>query len=151
MLVDLLLLAVVAVLTMAMAALGGHLAATKRWHKLFFWSTGLLSVFVLIYSGYRSEIASQERDASIMMQLAQIKNGEKNTEAAMSTLFSFFVNLSAVGRPVNQPTGSAPKSKRLAAPQVPGASTEGTNITIDSGPSTNSKYAFDTRFILEHS
>jgi hypothetical protein len=71
----------IAMLTLAGAGLAGQLAATKRWHKIFFWGTGLLAV-ILIFIQTRLNEGTQEQ---LKAQLNQI---QKNTERTSSIAFT---------------------------------------------------------------
>jgi hypothetical protein len=61
-LVNILLVALIASLTLGMAALGGQLAASKGWHKWFFWLGGAFCVVLMILQAYRTEMSIKDLD-----------------------------------------------------------------------------------------
>jgi hypothetical protein len=73
MFLDVLIAVLLAILTCLVSGLAGQLAATKPWHKWFFWGSGLLMVVLIGVQTYRN--ATTQRDLEV--RLAKI---QKNTE-----------------------------------------------------------------------
>jgi hypothetical protein len=94
-------------LSIAMTVLGGHLASDKPGHRRAFYSMGVLSVVLLVWTGIRT----QESSANLDSTLSQLKEEQKKTNQGISKIEQSTANSPSVT--VNVPP--APKQRAVMA------------------------------------
>jgi hypothetical protein len=92
---NIVLAALIAILTLSGAGLAGQLAATKPWHKWFFWGTGLVAVILI---GVQTTLNEHSQD-HLQHQLDAI---QKNTETPPQVTLN--PNIQIMPRPEEQHT-----------------------------------------------
>jgi hypothetical protein len=75
-------------LTVLVAGLAGHLAATKSWHKWVFWGGGLITVILVFFQAHANEAQNTKNDTKQEQLQEELKAIKKQLSAAKVGLFA---------------------------------------------------------------